>query len=845
MAATLFRYDGWAKDPLGRAMAGVQVYVCTQPANITNPPSPLATIYTAATGVPATSQPVTSDGFGHFFFYALPGLYTVVIINAGSIQEVLPDQSLGNVASGSGVSYPLLEHNGVPNGSQSILNLIAGSNISITDNGIGGLTFNVATPTTLLLEHNGTVNGSQTLLNLIGGTNTTITDNGSGGITIASSGMTISTAGTASPTPAYSPSEAPSLVNPAFYVQDVNGYWHAQAGMDVTTVMSTNQGTDGNPTVPQGVLVFDRMTYMRDNGASTQDGKNAFFSINHLAQVGTTYNNQDRAQWVTMGNLYGTVYQFSINSSNVVTFYTNNLTTTMYAVGALGFQVNQRIQMSGLTNTYLNGVPLSIDSVTTISGTGSAAFQVITASDSGFTHGQVSLTTDSGTMNQVMYSMANLQMEQDICGSPVFLSEVDSEVSTLSVQMSDTHLANNLAAPNYGCNAIRAEYYREFGAGTWGSINPSCIRAIVEDNATTGNSGQIVTAIRITANAEPSCPDNLAGLWIDAPGSGFTATPIWGIWLGNWGGSNAYAMYVTDGPTYLNGSLSCGNIYNASGTTTNVYTGLSNFGETINQFSTPTLNGSNFTVIGTAGSTHYTYVVVARDLNGNGVASASYTVTTGNSSLSGTNYIQCAFTPPTGCSSCELWRTVGGSTQGLIGTFTLASNAPNAVSFANAQTVINDTGQSATTGTLPVSNSTGSVVAQGSVLSGQGFGTSLVATSAITADVGTAVPVKMDTSNANQVVITTTSDTGAGLVVGVCINSPAASGKAHVITSGPVGMTLGTGTAAIGNWVIVDTTTNGRVKCSSSYPTAGTVIGVAMSAQSSVGSAFNVMVGLR
>jgi hypothetical protein len=57
-------------------------------------------------------------------------------------------------------------------------------------------------------------------------------------------------------------------------------------------------------------------------------------------------------------------------------------------------------------------------------------------------------------------------------------------------------------------------------------------------------------------------------------------------------------------------------------------------------------------------------------------------------------------------------------------------------------------------------------------------------------------------------------------------------------------MVLGTGTAAIGNFVIVDTTTTGRVKCTGTY-TAGTVIGVAMSAQSSVGSNFNVMVNLR
>lgn len=129
--------------------------------------------------------------------------------------------------------------------------------------------------------------------------------------------------------------------------------------------------------------------------------------------------------------------------------------------------------------------------------------------------------------------------------------------------------------------------------------------------------------------------------------------------------------------------------------------------------------------------------------------------------------------------------------------------------------------------------------ASGQILANGGHGVSLVSTAAITG----AVPVKADTSNANQVVVTTTTDTGAGIVIGVCTNSPGAAGNAQVIDSGIVAMTLGTGTAAIGNFVIVDTTTNGRVKCTGTY-TAGTVIGVAMSAQSTVGSTFNVKVGL-
>jgi hypothetical protein len=128
----------------------------------------------------------------------------------------------------------------------------------------------------------------------------------------------------------------------------------------------------------------------------------------------------------------------------------------------------------------------------------------------------------------------------------------------------------------------------------------------------------------------------------------------------------------------------------------------------------------------------------------------------------------------------------------------------------------------------------------GTILANGGYGVKLVATSAITGP----VPVKADTSNANQVVVTTTGDTGSGIPIGICTNSPGAAGNCTVITSGISALVLGTGTCSIGNFVIVDTTTSGRVKCTASY-SAGTVIGVAMAANSTVGTGFNVMVGLR
>lgn len=143
-------------------------------------------------------------------------------------------------------------------------------------------------------------------------------------------------------------------------------------------------------------------------------------------------------------------------------------------------------------------------------------------------------------------------------------------------------------------------------------------------------------------------------------------------------------------------------------------------------------------------------------------------------------------------------------------------------------------GAAGTTSKFRVDNS-GNAIAVG------GYALSLVATSTISS----VSPVKADTSNANQVVVTSTTDTGPGIVVGVCINNPNAGANGVILTNGIAPMVLGTGTVSIGNFIIVDTTTNGRVKATTSYPPPGSLIGIAMAAQSTVGNSFNVAVSLR
>jgi hypothetical protein len=125
----------------------------------------------------------------------------------------------------------------------------------------------------------------------------------------------------------------------------------------------------------------------------------------------------------------------------------------------------------------------------------------------------------------------------------------------------------------------------------------------------------------------------------------------------------------------------------------------------------------------------------------------------------------------------------------------------------------------------------------------EGFGIALTSTAAL----ARYQLVKIDTAHADSVVVCTTADTSCdGFVAGLSGASTVCGAASTVcgIIAAPgmkVRGLLGTGTCAIGDYVIVDTTTNGRIKCTGSLPTLGNVIGRALSAQSSVGSTVDIL----
>lgn len=102
---------------------------------------------------------------------------------------------------------------------------------------------------------------------------------------------------------------------------------------------------------------------------------------------------------------------------------------------------------------------------------------------------------------------------------------------------------------------------------------------------------------------------------------------------------------------------------------------------------------------GTAGTTSYTYYVIAKDRNGKRTtASAAGSTTTGNATLSATNFNRISWTAVPGAVSYDVLK---GNTSTLLG--------------STPDTQINDTGQGTTTYTPPTRNETADLTVGGEV----------------------------------------------------------------------------------------------------------------------------------
>jgi hypothetical protein len=96
----ILRKDWSVQTAQGQAVAGAQVYVLTQPADV-DTLTPLANVYSDSTGTPAPNPAIT-DGLGQVALYLDNAqLYTFVVISPLLDTQVYADQNLGNAPATS------------------------------------------------------------------------------------------------------------------------------------------------------------------------------------------------------------------------------------------------------------------------------------------------------------------------------------------------------------------------------------------------------------------------------------------------------------------------------------------------------------------------------------------------------------------------------------------------------------------------------------------------------------------------------------------------------------------------------------------------------------------------
>lgn len=439
-----------------------------------------------------------------------------------------------------------------------------------------------------------------------------------GAVVVPPAVLSIGTAGVASPTPAYVSSESPLTINPALYVQDINGQWHMQAGMDTTALSSGFPGS--GPSGPAGTLTWTRRQFYRSDQNANQSFKNSFMSIAHAAGCGTTQTNQDRALGMNMTNATAVILDCTI-ASNVITFLVtaaplnfgigqvftptglttfsqlnfgqfkvtgvtsqpsspNNTVitvpmpfpvssvqnaaagTTVY-VGYFNRATNlagQTFVVAGFTNAANNGTftcsASTANTITLSNSSGIAETPAITATatQTFVDHIQAG---DSGNLDQHMYSMAVIQAELDVVGAPSWDSAVDGEASVFSGQISLVN-PTNITTPALGYNILRANVFKS-GAGQLGGNTPvTAVVAGVIINNTAANGGAQFTAVGAQVRDLVGGAVGTTGIAVNVSFSNRCAQSNYGLKTGDY--SQAYTVTSVNnasaGATVYNGSFS-------------------------------------------------------------------------------------------------------------------------------------------------------------------------------------------------------------------------------------------------------------------------------------------------
>jgi hypothetical protein len=132
------RYDNIVINQVGDGIGGANIAVCTHAFNtpITPCVAPNVALFKDEQATLPLSNPFQADSLGNYGFFVANGEYTVTVSSPNTTTSTELITSPGGTLA--------LQVNGVPNGSQALLNLAAGSQMTISDNGTGTVTLSAS-----------------------------------------------------------------------------------------------------------------------------------------------------------------------------------------------------------------------------------------------------------------------------------------------------------------------------------------------------------------------------------------------------------------------------------------------------------------------------------------------------------------------------------------------------------------------------------------------------------------------------------------------------------------------------------------------------------------------------
>jgi hypothetical protein len=143
------------------------------------------------------------------------------------------------------------------------------------------------------------------------------------------------------------------------------------------------------------------------------------------------------------------------------------------------------------------------------------------------------------------YGLETIQGELDINGSPNFIGSPDGEASVASFQVEDAHVGTIPGPTNFGVNGLRVTYFREAGAGSWGSSPPAAARFRVSNLSAVPANGAALFGIMVNATDVAAGDSNVAGVGVNigSPLHDFTGHRFpsynWGLFVSDFGSNTA------------------------------------------------------------------------------------------------------------------------------------------------------------------------------------------------------------------------------------------------------------------------------------------------------------------